>query len=154
MLDYIFTNCSLNSVIICARDSMSALDTLRILGSTGRFSRISCGFAWLLRFDNGVAKGVPGLRGERGAEGIKTRLDTFSPVGKIDNGVGCGVVGTDGETGAGWFSVVEFESSDSGSVEVVGDSMDVFELIIHSSALFFRKFGFNFYKIENKWEEI
>ena len=146
MLVYIFTNCSLNSVMTCARDSMSALDTLRILGSTGRFSRISCGFAWLLRFDNGVAKGVPGLRGERGAEGIKTRLNTFSPIGKIGNGVGCGVVGTDGEAGTGWFSVIKFEGSNGGSVEVVGDSVDVFELIIHCSALFFIKFRFNFIK--------
>uniref|UniRef100_A0A6C0KRK3 Uncharacterized protein n=1 Tax=viral metagenome TaxID=1070528 RepID=A0A6C0KRK3_9ZZZZ len=110
---------------------MSALDTLRILGSTGWFSRISCGFAWLLRFDNGVAECVPCLRGEGGAEGIKTRLDTFSPIGKISDGVGCGVVGTNGEAGTGWFSVVEFEGSNCSSVEIVRDTMDVFEFIIH-----------------------
>jgi len=71
------------------------------------------------------------LGGEGGTEGIKTRLDMFSPIGKIGDGVGCGVIGTDGDAVRTGLSVVEFEDSDSGSVEVVRDSMDVFELIIH-----------------------
>jgi hypothetical protein len=69
------------------------------------------------------------LEGE--SEGIKTRLDKFLPVVGIGNAILCGVISADGKAVATGFSCVELKGVDGGTVEVVGDSSDVFELIVH-----------------------
>jgi hypothetical protein len=117
---------------------MSSLDTLRILGSTGRLSWISCGFAWLLRFDDGVTDGVTCVGDERSAEGIKMGLDKLAPVGEIVNLVRVGSVGSDGDTLITGNSTVEFECVGGCSVDIMGDSTDLFELIIHGVAFIFK----------------
>lgn len=110
---------------------MSSLDTRRILGSIGRLSWISCGFAWLLRFDDGVTERVAGVRDEAGSKGDKTRFDALPPVGIILNLVGVGTVGSDGNTVLAGLAGMEFEGIDGCSVDEIGDSVDVFELIGH-----------------------
>jgi hypothetical protein len=110
---------------------MSSLDTRRILGSTGRLSRISCGFAWLLRLDKGVAKGVSCVADERFSEGVKTRFDTQSPVVEIVNAVGGRIVGSDGDTVFGGMPVGEVEGLDAGSIKEVRDASNLFEFIVH-----------------------
>ena len=110
---------------------MSSLDTRRILGSTGRLSWISCGFAWLLRFDDGVTERVAGMRDKAGSKGDKMRFDALPPVGIILNLVGVGAVGSDGDTVLAGPAGLEFEGMDGCSVEEIGDSVDVFELIGH-----------------------
>jgi hypothetical protein len=110
---------------------MSSLDTRRILGSTGRLSWISCGFAWLLRFDDGVTERVAGMGDEAGSKGDKTRFDALPPIGIILNLVGIGAVGSDRDTVLAGLAGMEFEGMDGCSVDEIGDSMDVFELIVH-----------------------
>ena len=110
---------------------MSSLDTRRILGSTARLSWISSGFAWLLRFDDGVTEGVAGMGDEGLAEGIKTRLDPFPPIDSILNVVTIGIVSSDLDAVLAGLSVTELEGLDGGSVEIIGDTSDVFEFIIH-----------------------
>ena len=110
---------------------MSSLETRRILGSTGRLSWISSGFAWLLRLDNGVPKGVSCVGDEPCSEGIKTRLDALPPVGKILNAVRVGVIVSDVDAMLAGESALELEGLDGGSVKVVGDASDVFEFIVH-----------------------
>ena len=76
-----------------------------------------------------VAEGVAGLGDKAGAEGCKTRLDGFSPSGKVsDSGA---VVGSDGNTVGTGLASLKLEGVEGGSVEVVGDAVDLFELIIH-----------------------
>ena len=111
--------------------SMSSLDTRRILGSTGRLSWISCGFAWLLRFDDGVTECVTGVGDKTCSKGDKTRFDALPPVGIILNLVGVGAVGSDGDTVLAGMTGLEFEGMNGCSVEEIGDSVDVFELIGH-----------------------
>ncbi len=110
---------------------MSSLDTRRILGSTGRLSWISCGFAWLLRFDDGVTERVAGMGDKTCSKGDKMRFDALPPVGIILNLVSVGAVGSDGDTVFAGPAGLEFESMDGCSVEKIGDSADVFELIVH-----------------------
>ena len=111
---------------------MSSLDTRRILGSIGRLSWISCGFAWLLRFDDGVTERVAGVRDEAGSKGNKTRFDALPPVGIILNLVGVGAVGSDGDAVLAGLTGMEFEGIDGCSVDKVRNISDVFELIVHS----------------------
>ena len=110
---------------------MSSLDTRRILGSTGRLSWISCGFAWLLRFDDGVTECVAGVGDKTCSKGDKTRFDALPPIGIILNLVGVGAVGSDGDAVIAGLAGMEFEGMDGCSVEEIRDSMDVFELIVH-----------------------
>jgi hypothetical protein len=110
---------------------MSSLDTRRILGSTGRLSWISCGFAWLLRFDDGVTECVAGVGDKTCSKGDKTRFDALPPVGIILNLVGVGAVGSDGDTVFAGPTGLEFEGIDGCSVNIKGYSLDVFELIVH-----------------------
>ena len=110
---------------------MSSLETRRILGSSGRLSWISRGFAWLVRFDDGVANGVTCMGDESRSEGIKTRFNALPPVGKILNSVRVWMIGPNGDTVLAGLSSLEFEGVDGSSVEIVGDSSDVFELIGH-----------------------
>ena len=111
--------------------SMSSLDTRRILGSTGRLSWISCGFAWLLRFDDGVTERIAGVGDKTCSKGDKTRFDALPPVGIILNLVGVGTVGSDGDTVLAGLAGMEFEGMDRCSVDIKGHSADVFELICH-----------------------
>ena len=111
--------------------SISSLDTRRILGSTGRLSWISCGFAWLLRFDDGVTERVAGVGDKTCSKGDKTRFDALPPVGIILNLVGVGAVGSDGDTVLAGLAGMEFEGIDGCSVDKVRNISDVFELICH-----------------------
>lgn len=110
---------------------MSSLETRRILGSTGRLSWISSGFAWLLRLDDGVPKGVSCVGYESRSEGIKTRLDELPPVGRILNTVCVSIVLSDIDTMLAGESSLELEGLDGGSMEVIRDASDMFELIVH-----------------------
>jgi len=110
---------------------MSSLDTRRILGSTGRLSWISCGFAWLLRFDDGVTERVTGVGDETCSKGDKTRFDALPPIGIILNLVGVGAVGSDGDTMLAGLTSMEFEGVDGCSVNIKGHSVNMFELIVH-----------------------
>ena len=110
---------------------MSSLDTRRILGSTGRLSWISCGFAWLLRFDDGVTECVTGVGDKTCSKGDKTRFDALPPIGIILNLVGVGAIGSDGDTVFAGLAGMEFEGMDRCSVEEIGNPVDVFELIGH-----------------------
>ena len=110
---------------------MSSLDTRRILGSTGRLSWISCGFAWLLRFDDGVTERVAGMGDKTCSKGDKTRFDALPPVGIILNLVGVGAVGSDGDTVLAGLAGMEFKGIDGCSVDKVRNISDVFELIVH-----------------------
>jgi hypothetical protein len=85
-----------------------------------------------LRLDNAAAEGVSGLRGEGGAEGIKTGLAPLPPVREVVNAISVGRVGTDADTVLTGLSCVEFEGIDgSTGGEIVRDAVDVFELIVH-----------------------
>lgn len=108
---------------------MSACDTRRILGSGGRLSRSSCGATLLLRLD--VVAGVSGLRGEAGSEGIKTRLDTLPPVCKVGDTIRFLIVFSNCDTVFPRLACVELKGVESAAVGVVGDSVEVLELIIH-----------------------
>lgn len=111
--------------------SISSLDTRRILGSTGRLSWISCGFAWLLRFDDGVTERVAGVGDKTCSKGDKTRFDALPPVGIILNLVGVGTVGSDGNTVLAGLAGMEFEGIDGCSVDEMWNISDMFELIVH-----------------------
>ena len=111
--------------------SMSSLDTRRILGSTGRLSWISCGFAWLLRFDDGVTECVAGMGDKTCSKGDKTRFDALPPIGIILNLVGVDTVGSDGDAVIAGLAGLEFEGVYGCSIDKIGYSVDVFELIVH-----------------------
>ncbi len=111
--------------------SMSSLDTRRILGSSGRLSWISCGFAWLLRFDDGVTERVASVGDKTWSKGDKTRFDALPPIGIILNLVGVGAIGSDRDTMLAGLAGMEFEGMDGCSVDKVRNSPDVFELIGH-----------------------
>jgi hypothetical protein len=108
---------------------MSSLVTRRILGSTGRLSWISCGFAWLLRFDDGVTECVAGVGDETGSKGDKTRFDALPPIGIIVNLVVA--IGSDGDTVLAGLAGLEFESIDGCSIDEIWDSVDMFKFIVH-----------------------
>jgi hypothetical protein len=98
----------------------------------GGLSRSTCGFTWLLRLNDAVAEGVSGLRGEGGAEGIKTGLAPLPPVREVVNAASVGSIGTDADTVLTGLSCVELEGIEGpAGAEVVGDAVDVFELIVH-----------------------
>jgi hypothetical protein len=124
---------------------MSSLDTRRILGSTGRLSWISCGFAWLLRFDDRISKGIAGMGDEAGSEGIKTGLDTLSPIWEIVNFVSICSIGSNDSTMFTGLTCMEFKDSDVDAVEIVGDSANVFELITHLVTSYFMYVYVQFY---------
>lgn len=115
---------------------MSSLDTRSILGSIGRLSRSSCGFTRLLRFDDGVPKSVSCVGDERGAEGSKTWFATLSPVIDVGDAVSCGIVCSDLDTVLAGLASLEFECSDSCSVEIVRDAANVFEFIGHGFTIY------------------
>ena len=81
-----------------------------------------------------VAEGVAGLGDDTVAEGCKTRLDTFSPIVKVLDGVMFSLIGSNGDAFRARFSSLEFEGVEGGSVEEVGDTVDLFELIGHCFA--------------------
>ena len=124
---------------------MSSLETRRILGSTGRLSWISCGFALLLRFDDGVTEGITCMGDERVSECNEARLDPLPPIGIILNLVGVGMVCSDGDTMfiAG-LTGLEFEGMDGGSAKKIGDVSDVLKFIIHGDGLY----------VGNRWIQI
>ena len=110
----------------------------------GGLSRSSCGFTWLLRLNDAVAEGVSGLRGERGAEGIKTGLAPLPPVREVVNVASVGSIGADADAFPTRLSSVKFEGIDvSAGAKVVGNAVDVFELIVHLPPLSVSN-GFNF----------
>ena len=69
------------------------------------------------------------------SEGSKTRLDAVEPVVEICNSASVCIVGSNRDGVGAGESSLELKGSDSGSFEEVGDSMNVFELIIHRHAL-------------------
>lgn len=71
-------------------------------------------------------------------------LDKLPPVGEIVNLVSVRSIGSDGDTLIAGNSTVEFECVGSCSVDVMRDSADLFELIIHVVAFIFNKRGVNF----------
>ncbi len=70
---------------------------------------------------------------ERLAVGIKMGLDSLAPIWIVVNGIGGGIIDSKMDALGGWFSRgFEFEGIEIGSIlEVIGDSSDVFEFIIH-----------------------
>jgi len=60
-------------------------------------------------------------------------LDGFSPSGKVSDR-GAVVCSNGGARGAG-LSTLKLEGVEGGSVEVVGDAVDLFELIVHGLLL-------------------
>jgi hypothetical protein len=128
---------------------MSSLDTRRILGSTGRLSWISCGFAWLLRFDDGVAERVTGVGDKTGSKGDKTRFDALPPIGIILNLVGVGAVGSDRDTVLAGMTGLEFEGMNGCSVEEIGNPVDVFELIGHCGDFIYMSGSIQILSIKN-----
>jgi len=68
---------------------------------------------------------------EAGSEGIKTGLDTLSPVGEIVNLVNICAIGSNNDAVFTGLTASELEGSDVDAVEIVRDSSDVFELIVH-----------------------
>jgi hypothetical protein len=126
---------------------MSSFDTRRILGSTsGRLSRSSCGFTLLLRLIDVVAEGVTGLGDNAVAEGCKTRLDGFTPSGKVSDSVS--VVLSNGDRIGAGLTALKLEGVEGSSVEVVGDAVDLFELIGHGLpySIYFLRFNFIIYR--------
>jgi len=109
--------------------SISSLVTRRILGSTGRLTWISCGFAWLLRFDDGVTERVAGVGDEAGSKGDKTRFDALPPVGIIVDLVVA--IGSDGDTVLAGLAGLEFESIYGCSIDEIRDSIDMLKFIVH-----------------------
>ena len=80
-----------------------------------------------------VAEGVAGLGDKAGAEGCKTRLDGFTPSGKVGNGIA--VIGSNSSACGAGLSSLKLKGVEGGSVEVVGDAVDLFELIVHGLLL-------------------
>jgi hypothetical protein len=78
-----------------------------------------------------ITERVAGMRDEAGSKGDKARFDALPPVGIILNLVGVGAVGSDGDTVFASAASLEFEGMDRCSVDEIGDSVDVFELIGH-----------------------
>ena len=75
---------------------------------------------------------------ERFAVGIKMGLDSLPPTGIVMNGFGGGMVGSNTDAFSGGFSRgIELEGIEVSSIlEVIGDSSDVFEFIIHGLLIF------------------
>jgi hypothetical protein len=76
-----------------------------------------------------VAEGVAGLGDKAVTEGCKTRLDGFSPRGKVSDSVA--VVLSNGDAVGAGLASLKLEGVEGGSMEVVGDTVDLFELIVH-----------------------
>ena len=110
---------------------MSSLDTRRILGSTARLSWISSGFAWLLRFDDGVAERVTCVGDETGSEGSKTRFDELPPMGIIVDLIGVGAIGSDGDAVLAGLPCLEFEGVDCGSIDIMRNTLHLFKIEVH-----------------------
>ena len=121
----------------------------------GGLSRSTCGFTWLLRLNDAVAEGVSGLRGERGAEGINTGLAPLPPVREVVNDASVSRVGADVDTISTGLSCIELEGIEGpAGAEVVGDTVDVFELIVHLRTSLSVSNGFNFSTVCEKIEII
>jgi hypothetical protein len=84
-----------------------------------------------LRFDDGVTERVAGMADETGSKGDKARFDALPPIGIVVNLVGVGAISSDGDTVLAGMAGMEFEGMDSCSIDKIGDSVDVFELIGH-----------------------
>lgn len=80
-----------------------------------------------------VAEGVAGLGDKACAEGSKTRLDGFSPSGKVSDGAA--VVCSNGDAFGAGLTALKLEGVEGGSVEIVRDTVDLFELIVHGLPL-------------------
>ena len=78
-----------------------------------------------------MVAGVSGLGGEGGAEGIKTRLDTLPPVCKVGDTIRFLIVFSNCNTVFPRLACVELKGVEGAAVGVVGDSVEVLELIIH-----------------------
>ena len=93
-----------------------------------------------------VAEGVAGLGDNASTEGCKTRLDGFTPIGKVGNGIS--IIGSNGDAFRAGLSTLKLEGVEGGSVEVVGDTVDLFELIIHGLlySIHFIRFNFIVYR--------
>jgi len=87
----------------------------------------------LLRFVDGVSKGISRTRDEPGSEGIKMRLDALGPVVEILNTASICVIGSNGDAVGAGLASLELEGVDGGFSEKVRDASDVFELITHCS---------------------
>jgi hypothetical protein len=85
----------------------------------------------LLRFVDGISKGISRTRDEIGSEGIKMGLDALGPVVEILNTASICVIGSNGDAVGAGLASLELEGVDGGFSEKVGDSSDVFELITH-----------------------
>jgi hypothetical protein len=88
----------------------------------------------LLRFVDGISKGISRTRDEAGSEGIKMGLEALRPVREIFNAASVCVIGSNGDAVGAGLASLELEGVDGGSTEKVGDSSDVFELITHCLA--------------------
>ena len=89
-----------------------------------------------------VAEGVTGLGDNAGTEGCKTRLDGFSPSGKVSDRAA--VIASDGNTVGTGLASLKLKGVEGSSVEVVGDAVDLFELIGHDLLYSIHFIGFNF----------
>ena len=78
-----------------------------------------------------MVAGVSGLGGEGGAEGIKTRLDTLPPVWKVGDTVRFLIVFSNWDTVLSRLASVELKGVEGSAIGVVGDSVEMLELIIH-----------------------
>jgi hypothetical protein len=85
----------------------------------------------LLRFVDGISKGISRTRDETGSEGIKMGLDALGPVLEILNTASVCVIGSNGDAVGAGLASLELEGVDGGFSKKVRDSSDVFELITH-----------------------
>ena len=106
---------------------MSSLLTWSSLGSAGGSARSSLADTLLFRFVNGLTEVVSGPRDDSFAVGIKTRLCGLCPVLSELDGIPFGIVGSKEDTMGRRFSSVDLKAVEVVALEVVGDSVDVFE---------------------------
>ena len=111
----------------CESASMSSLLTWSSLGSAGGSARSSLADTLLFRFVNGLTKVVSCAGDDSFAVGIKTRLCGLCPVLSELDEISLGIVGSKEDTMGRRFSSVDLKAVEVVALEVVGDSVDVFE---------------------------
>jgi hypothetical protein len=68
---------------------------------------------------------------ERGTKCIEAGLNPLLPVIIVVDRIGCGIIMTDGDTMLAWSTCIELEGVEGVSMEIVGDSVNVLEFIVH-----------------------
>ena len=106
---------------------MSSLLTWSSLGSAGGSARSSLADTLLFRFVNGLAEVVSCAGDDSFAVGIKTRLGNLCPVLSELYEISFSIVGSKEDTMGRRFSSVDLKTVEVVALEVVGDSVDVFE---------------------------